>query len=95
MNFSFYCLTTASSHFLSDPCFIKGQFLGLSIPLPLLGNNSVKTFLQKRNAAGVVSYAVRATKSSPINFSSHTENIKGLNLAAVIYTTVQVPRPLL
>jgi hypothetical protein len=46
-------------HFLRGPCLIKGESVGLCIPLSLLGNNSVKTFpRQRRIGGGVVFYAV-------------------------------------
>jgi hypothetical protein len=46
--------------FLCGPYLIKGESVGLCIPLSLLGNNSVKAFpRQRRIVGGVIFYAVR------------------------------------
>jgi hypothetical protein len=54
------------------------------------------THTTKKNCSLVVYYAVRFLSHSKYvvegNTPPHTENIKGLNLAAFIYTTVQVSR---
>jgi hypothetical protein len=47
-------------HFLYGPCHIKGESVGLCIPLSLLGNGLVNTFpRQRRIVGGIVFYAVR------------------------------------